>query len=130
MILTIVNMVAKKTKIKGSPMLPCSEVHWKILPAISRELALELERGKVPRKRIAEALGSTPAAVSQYISGKRGGVKLQANAVAACRKLARKIAAGKAGSRQVQLEVAKIIALAKKSKLGKNDPCAICMGSA
>ena len=109
-------------------MLPCKEVHWKILPAVSRELAVMLEKENVPRKRIASALGTTPAAVSQYISGKRGGKKLDAKAVAACKKLARRIATGKAADKQVPLEMARIIALAKKSKLGKNDPCIICMG--
>lgn len=110
-------------------MLPCKEVHWKILPAISRELAIMLEAENVPRKKIAVALGSTPAAISQYISGKRGGEKLAPKATVACRKLAKRIARGKAGGGEIQLEMAKIIALAKRSKLGKNDPCIICMGS-
>ena len=57
-------------------MLPCKEVHWTILPSVSRELAVMLEKENVPRKRIASALGTTPAAVSQYISGKRGRKKL------------------------------------------------------
>jgi len=109
--------------------MPCSEVHWKILPAISRELALALEREEVPRSRIASALGATPAAVSQYISGKRGGRKLPKKAVRACKLLAKKIAAGRASPAQMQAETAKIVAIAKKSKLGKMDPCAICMGS-
>ena len=108
-------------------MLPCSEVHWKILPAVSRELAVMLEKEHVPRSRIASALGTSGAAVSQYISGKRGGTKLAPEAVAACGKLAKKIAAGKATEGQILLGMAKIIALAKKSKLGKNDPCIICM---
>jgi predicted transcriptional regulator len=111
-------------------MLPCSEVHWKILPAVSRELAVMLEKENVPRSSIAQALGTSGAAVSQYISGKRGGEKLAAKAIVACGKLAKKIAAGKATSGQIQLEMAKIIVLAKKSKLGKNDPCVICMSGA
>lgn len=114
---------------RGDAMMPCGEVHWKILPAVSRELAVMLEKEHVPRSRIASALGTSGAAVSQYISGKRGGAKLAAKAIAACGKLARKIAAGKADERQIHLEMAKIIALAKKSKLGKNDPCVICMSS-
>jgi len=109
-------------------MLPCSEVHWKILPAVSRELARQLEEERVPRSSIAAALGITCAAVSQYIGGKRGGAKLCASAKAACGKLARKIARGDLAEERVQMEMARIIALAKKSKLGKNDPCVICMG--
>ena len=110
-------------------MMPCSEVHWKILPAICRELSVALEKEEVPRSSIAKALGATPAAVSQYINGKRGGEKLPKKAVDACRRLARKIALGKASERQMQAETAKIVAIAKKSKLGKNDPCMICMRS-
>jgi len=111
-------------------MMPCSEVHWKILPAICRELSVRLEKEKVPRSSIAKALGTTPAAISQYIAGKRGGEKLCPGAVEACRRLARKIASGHASGRQIQAETAKIVAIAKKSRLGKDDPCLICMGSA
>ena len=108
-------------------MLPCSEVHWRILPAISRELAASLEKEKMARGKIAFALGTTPAAITQYLSGKRGGAKLDRKAVAACRRLARRIAGGNASRRLVHFEMAKIVAIAKKSKLGKNDPCIICM---
>lgn len=108
-------------------MLSCADVHWKILPAICRELAVALEKEGVPRSGIAGALGTTGAAVSQYISGKRGGEKLNSKAVAACRKLAKKMARGKMDRAQIDLEVSKIIVIAKKSKLGRRDPCAICM---
>jgi len=108
-------------------MLPCSEVHWKILPSVSRELAVMLEKEHVPRSRIASALGTSGAAVSQYISGKRGGEKLAPKAIVACGKLAKRIAAGKVTEEQMLVEMAKIIVLAKKSKLGKKDPCVICM---
>ena len=111
-------------------MLPCGEVHWKILPAVSRELAVMLEKEHVPRSRIASALGTSGAAVSQYISGKRGGEKLPAKAVVACGKLAKKIATGKVSEEEMLVEMAKIIVLAKKSKLGMKDPCVICMSGA
>ena len=109
-------------------MLPCSEVHWKILPAICRQLAVCLEKLKAPRGKIAEVLGMTPAAVSQYISGKRGGRKLNANAVAACEKLAKKISEGKVRGGGIEAEISRILVIAKGSKLGKKDLCAICMG--
>lgn len=108
-------------------MLPCADVHWKILPAICREIALSMEKEGVKRGRIAASLGTTGAAVSQYISGKRGGERLNAKAVAACRKLAKRIAKAGIGKGGIELEVSKIIVIAKKSKLGRNDPCAICM---
>lgn len=110
-------------------MLPCSEVHWKILPAICRQIAVSSEKLGVPRGRIAEALGMTPAAVSQYISGKRGSEKLNSKAVAACEKLARIISEGKISDKEFEAEVSRILVIAKGSKLGKKDACAICMGT-
>ncbi len=109
-------------------MLPCSEVHWKILPAVSRELALCLEKANVGRAAIASALGTTPAAVSQYISGKRGGAKINRKAKKACCALAKKMAGGKVGGKQLNVEVARIIAIAKQSGMGDSDPCVVCAG--
>lgn len=108
-------------------MLPCGEVHWKILPAISRELAACLEKEHVTRARIAEVIGTSPAAISQYMSGKRGGMKLSKEAKEACSSLAKKIASGRLKDRSVNVEIAKILAVAKNTGLGKNDPCIICM---
>jgi predicted transcriptional regulator len=108
-------------------MLPCSEVHWKILPAVSRELAECLEKEHVTRTRIAEVIGTSPAAISQYISGKRGGMRLSKDAADACCALAKKIAAGEVKDRLINSEIAEILAVAKNSGLGKNDPCIICM---
>jgi hypothetical protein len=47
------------------------EVYY-LLPAIRRELAKSLKKLGKDQKTIAEYLGVTPAAISQYISGKRG----------------------------------------------------------
>jgi len=110
-------------------MLPCGEVHWKILPAISRELAEALEKEKVTRSRIATVLGTTPAAISQYMTGKRGGMKLSSKVKKECASLAKKIAAGKVDGNTVNVEIAKILAVAKGTGLGKNDPCVICIGA-
>jgi len=46
------------------------EVYY-ILPAIRRELALELKRLGRSQRAVADVLGVTGAAVSQYLSGKR-----------------------------------------------------------
>lgn len=108
-------------------MLPCGEVHWKILPAVSRELASCLEKEKVTRARIAEVIGTSPAAISQYMSGKRGGMKLSKDATGACKALARKIAAGRMKDSSINSEIAKVLAIAKGTGLGKSDPCVICM---
>ena len=108
-------------------MLPCSEVHWKILPSVCRQLALSMEKEKVPRAKIAAALGTSQAAVSQYISGKRGSGKLPALAVKECASLARKFAKGEVRADEMDVGISMIVVLAKGSSLGKNDPCAICM---
>lgn len=110
-------------------MLPCSEVHWKILPAVCRRLALCMENEGVSRTCIASALGTSQAAVSQYITGKRGAGKLPALAVKECAILARKFASGKIDAGSMDVGISMIVVLAKRSKLGKNDPCAICMES-
>ena len=44
------------------------------------------------------------------------------------RGLAKKMAAGKVAGGRLNLEVARIIALAKKSGLGDSDPCVVCAG--
>ena len=108
-------------------MLPCSEVHWKILPAVSRQLALCMEKEKVPRASIAAALGTSEAAVSQYISGKRGAGKLPAAAKKECAALAKKFASGKVKARDMDVGISMIVVTVKGSGLGKRDPCAICM---
>jgi predicted transcriptional regulator len=43
-----------------------------LLPALRRQLAMSLKEKGIEQKKIAEWLSLTPAAVSQYISGKRG----------------------------------------------------------
>lgn len=110
-------------------MLPCADVHWKLLPAISRELARSMEKEGLRHTQIASTLGTTSSAISQYISGKRGGMKLEGKAVEACKKLAKSIAKGKMKGKRIDSEIARILVIAKKSNLGKNDPCAICMAS-
>ena len=111
-------------------MLPCSEVHWKILPSVCSQLALCMEKENVPRARIAAALGTSQAAVSQYISGKRGAGKLPARAGKECALLARKFASGKVKASEMDVGISMIVVIAKGSTLGKNDPCAICMTGA
>ena len=45
---------------------------WYVIPAIRREMVLELKKRNVNQKEAARLLGLTEAAVSQYMSGKRG----------------------------------------------------------
>ena len=55
--------------------LPCEKIIWYGIPVIRRELAFSLiNQFGLSQKEAAEKLGITPAAVSQYLSKKRGKV--------------------------------------------------------
>lgn len=96
-----------------SVKMPCEIVGWYLLPAIRNEVVKAMvTEGKVPRKRVAKALGITEAAVCNYIKGKRG-----AN-----------LALGKEWDSEIR-KIAK-----KMAKMGKGcekefikDTCALCM---
>jgi len=74
---------------------PCELIVWYILPAIRAGLASALIDSGVSQKEVAARLGVTQAAVSQYLSKKRGSsTDLGEDAMAAIRKLADEIIAG------------------------------------
>ena len=52
-------------------MLPCEVRSSKLLPAIRAQVALELKSQGLKSAEIAKLLHVTPAAISQYITGKR-----------------------------------------------------------
>ena len=52
--------------------LPCEQALWYVLPQIRAELAMELVKQGLSQREAADALGITPAAVSQYLHKKRG----------------------------------------------------------
>lgn len=52
--------------------LPCEEALWYTLPRIRADIARELVDSGMPQKDVAEKLGVTPAAISQYLHKKRG----------------------------------------------------------
>jgi len=52
--------------------LPCQEVVWDLLPAIRAALAAALVRKGHSQLEAARLLETAPAAISQYLSGKRG----------------------------------------------------------
>jgi hypothetical protein len=57
--------------------LPCEITVWYVVPVIKSELAKELHERGMTQKKIAEVIDVTQAAVSQYLSKKRGsGLKL------------------------------------------------------
>jgi len=51
---------------------PCELIVWHLLPSIRSELAKDIKEERFTQKEIAGKLGITPAAVSQYMSEKRG----------------------------------------------------------
>lgn len=54
--------------------IPCEIVVWQVLPLIRRELAKELVRShNMSQAEVARKFGITDAAVSQYLTRKRGG---------------------------------------------------------
>lgn len=57
---------------------PCEMIGWIVLPSIRRELTVYLiKEKKISRKKVSEVLDLTPAALTQYVQGKRGkGIKL------------------------------------------------------
>lgn len=51
---------------------PCEVIVWDVLPSIRAALTEELVQRGLSQKEISKKLGITPAAVSQYVSKKRG----------------------------------------------------------
>ncbi len=51
---------------------PCEIIVWDVLPCIRRELAKSMAEMGLSETKIAEMIGVTVAAVSQYLSDKRG----------------------------------------------------------
>ncbi|MBU1201959.1 MAG: hypothetical protein KJ583_00475 [Nanoarchaeota archaeon] len=63
-----------------------------VLPAIRRELAIEMKNLGLEQKKIAELLSVTEAAVSQYMKSKRAvKIKFSQKALSAIKKSAKKI---------------------------------------
>ncbi|MFO8078587.1 MAG: helix-turn-helix domain-containing protein [Thermoplasmatota archaeon] len=56
---------------------PCEFMMWNGLPVIRRELAESMiNNHDLTQKETAEKLGVTPAAICQYVSGKRGKIRI------------------------------------------------------
>jgi len=104
---------------------PCEEHIWNCLPAIRKELAFSIiEHFKLTQKETAEKLGLTPAAVSQYMSKKRGRNRItDEEALEEIKKSAARIV--KEGDSAVIQETCRLCKfLSKKQSLGFN--CMSC----
>lgn len=107
---------------------------WYVIPAIRREMMLQMKKKKISQKDAAKLLGLTEAAVSQYMSGKRGAdVKFGPDTKAEIRKSVDAIQKGAS----VMEEIHRLTSLCKANgtlcrihrKMG-NVPkeCRICLG--
>jgi len=119
---------------------PCIAAVWYLIPAVSASLAKKLAKEGLSQSQIAAKLGITRAAVSQYISGKRGiELKLGHKSKKALEKLAKKLAAAKSdsGDAELSLSMCGICAIARKEKVlcglhrksGADKGCKICCGA-
>ena len=53
--------------------IPCEYIVWNVLPAIRKEIAINLiENHGFRHREVADVLGITEASLLRYISGKRG----------------------------------------------------------
>lgn len=98
--------------------IPCETVVWYIVPAIKSELAKELSNRRLPQKRIAEAIDVTQAAVSQYLSKKRGSsVELTPLMKREISRYADKVLNGTVGRDGMQKLICNVCTMAKKTGL-------------
>jgi len=96
---------------------PCEHIVWNGLPVIRRELAESLiHEFHLNQKETAEKLDVTPAAISQYLSGKRGKDRINNEMVINEIKKSAEIIAEK-GKSQVQNETCRICKIMLKHEL-------------
>ncbi|MDD9953921.1 MAG: helix-turn-helix domain-containing protein [Candidatus Woesearchaeota archaeon] len=88
------------------------EVYY-ILPAIRKELSVEMKKHGKTQKEIADILGVTEAAVSQYMNKKRGNIAIPRELKNEVRKAAKKII----DRQSMIMEIQHVIEFAKKTKL-------------
>jgi len=112
---------------------PCEVVVWDVLPSIRAALTEELVERGLSQKEISKKLGITPAAVSQYLSRKRG-YKIDVKEVMKneIKELADNIIQGKVDD--VVLKTCEICMKLRRNrvvcglnKCGVNDECDTCL---
>jgi uncharacterized protein len=117
---------------------PCIAAVWYLIPAVSAGLAKRLAKEGLSQSQIAEKLGTTRAAVSQYLSGKRGTeLRLGPKSKAKVAEIARKLAKEGASDSELSLAMCGICAIARREKVlcglhrkkGADKACKICCGA-
>lgn len=76
--MTVDLIIEKKEKNKRMPVarLPTEVEYWYVLPVIRKELAKALKlEGNLRQKEVADILGISESAVSQYLKGTRAGLE-------------------------------------------------------
>jgi uncharacterized protein len=116
---------------------PCGAVVWYLIPAVSASLAKQLEKEGLSQAQIAAKLGTTRAAVSQYLSGKRGTeLKLGPRSKAKVAQIAKRLAKGGVSDSELSLAMCEVCAIARRErvlcslhrKAGADKGCNICCG--
>ncbi len=106
--------MAKKAA-KKAGIMPQELELWYVLPALRKELAIELKKAGFKQKEIAEKLNITAAAVSQYIRSKRAsGIDVKRGLCSELKREAKNIADGKS---YIECLQRLCIALRKKGRL-------------
>jgi predicted transcriptional regulator len=111
---------------------------WYLLPAISAELVKELKRLGVKQAEIARMMGVTPAAVSQYVKGKRGrAIQFDAGIKKMITASAKRIASTGITDEDLSREICELCIHARRSKTvcdfhknlgGASENCKLCIG--
>ncbi len=112
---------------------PCEVIVWDVLPSIRAVLAEELIKMGLPQKEVSIILGITPAAVSQYVSKKRGyKIEFQDAVKDDIKRLANDILQG--GVDNLSLRICEICmklridrTVCKLDKCGVDEECNLCL---
>ena len=105
---------------------PCEHLIWNGLPVIRREIAKSMIKDyNLNQKQTAEKLGITPAAISQYLSGKRGKVEIKDAEMLEEIKKSAKIIVEKGNSAVIQ-ETCRLCLLMRKRSIFSIS-CSLCL---
>ncbi len=112
---------------------PCEVIVWDVLPSIRAVLTEELVKRGLPQKEISKMLGITPAAVSHYVSKKRGyKIQFQDAVKDEIKRLANDIIQG--GIDNLSLRICEICmklridrTVCKLDKCGVDEECNLCL---